>query len=604
MKQRRTNGETLFFLLFFVLLPVPLPGQAAGPIPPAVDRSPVDVALGPGEQWLVAANQTSGSVSLVRVDDGAVLDEVACGDRPAYVAVHPDGKRVLVTNSYGGDLVVLKVVDTKLERVGALGLGFEPHGIAISPEGARAYVALASAGQVAVVDLDQLAVVDRIEVESWPRYLALSPDGKRLGVGCSGSRGIAVVDTATRTMEFFESTSALNIGHLHPSRDGQHVYFPWMVYRSNPITQRNIRLGWVLASRIARVRLDESARREAISLDPPGEAVADPHGIAIDSNEQRMAVSSSGTHELLIYRLPDLPFVSHGGPGDLIDRALLADRNRFYRIHVGGRPMGMRMGQDGRTVYVANYLDNSVQVVDLDERKLVRRMPLGGPELPSLARRGEAIFHDARRSLDQWYSCHSCHYDGGANAVPMDTQNDGSNLTYKTVLPLHHVSETAPWTWHGWQNDLGAAMRKSITSTMLGPPPTDEDVEALVAYLKELVPPRSSYREADGSLTPAAQRGEQVFRGERAGCIDCHSGPHRTDGKIHDIGLSRADDKYQGFNTPSLIGVHRRIRLLHDGRAKSLEEVLTGAHDPADVVGRGGITAEERRDLIEYLKSL
>ena len=51
------------------------------------------------------------------------------------------------------------------------------------------------------------------------------------------------------------------------------MLFPWMVYRNNPITAGNIRLGWVLASRIARVRLDGPARREAMSLDPQGKAI-------------------------------------------------------------------------------------------------------------------------------------------------------------------------------------------------------------------------------------------------------------------------------------------------------------------------------------------
>ena len=78
------------------------------------------------------------------------------------------------------------------------------------------------------------------------------------------------------------------------------------------------------------------------------------------------------------------------------------------------------------------------------------------------------IFYDGRRSLDQWYSCHSCHQDGGTNARPMDTMNDGTEMTLKTVLPLYHVTETFPWTWHGWQTNLTDAMEKSITSTMQG----------------------------------------------------------------------------------------------------------------------------------------
>jgi hypothetical protein len=46
------------------------------------------------------------------------------------------------------------------------------------------------------------------------------------------------------------------------------------------------------------------------------------------------------------------------------------------------------------------------------------------------------------------------------------------------------------------------------------------------------------------------------------------------------------------------------VRLLHDGRASTLEELLTGPHDPAQVTGRGSLAADQVRDLVEYLKTL
>ena len=77
-----------------------------------------------------------------------------------------------------------------------------------------------------------------------------------------------------------------------------------------------------------------------------------------------------------------LPLKDYGG-SDHIDPALLKDQERFHRIELGGRPMGLAIAKDSRTVYVANYLDNSVQVVDLAERKVVRA--LAGRSEPALA---------------------------------------------------------------------------------------------------------------------------------------------------------------------------------------------------------------------------
>jgi DNA-binding beta-propeller fold protein YncE len=569
------------------------------------DRSPVDVVLAPDEKLLLTANQTSHTVSLVRVADGKVLAEVPCGRRPSELALTPDGKRVLVTGTFSGELTVLALDGEKLTPVRSLRLGFEPRGVAVAPDGDVAYVALTTAGAVAVVDLKELKEVARVPVGRWPRYLALSPDGKRMAVGVNGEGGIAVVDTKVRRTLYVEDFTGINLGQMRTSADGKYVYFPWMVYRHNPITTFNIRQGWVLASRIARVRLDGKARREAISLDPQGRAIADPHGLTLSPDEKTLVCAASGTHELLVYRLPGLPFQDYGGPGDHINAALLKDDSRFYRIDLGGRPMAVRFARDGKRVFVANYLLNAVQVVDLASRKVERTLALGGPKEPSLVRRGEEIFYDGRRSLDQWYSCHSCHYEGHTNAVSMDTRNDGRTGNFKTVLSLRNVVHTGPWTWHGWQKSLDAAMEKSLTDTMLSrTTPTKEDGKALIAFLSTLEPPPNPYRLPGGGLSEAARRGKEVFSGEKARCDRCHSGPYLTDGKIHGVGLVSREDVYKGFNTPSLVGVHDRILYLHDGRSKSLEDVLKGPHSPQKVTGRGELTEQELKDVIEYLKSL
>jgi len=575
----------------------------AGASAAGANRSPVDLVLGPDDAWLVTANQTSHTISLVRAEDAQVRDEVPAGEHPTALALAGDGKTLAVSARDSGEVRIFRVDGDKFAAGPTIHVGFHPHGLAFAPGGKRLYVALTAAAQVAVIDLDQSEVVKRIDVGRWPRYLALSPDGKRLAVGVSGDRGVSVVDTAAGEQVFLERFVGLNVGHLVASRDGRYVHFPWIVYRANPIDARNIRLGWVLASRLARLRLDEQSRREAISLDPQGRAVADPFGIDLTSREDYIVVSASGSRELLVYQAEGLPYKDHGGT-DHIPGELLADGDRFWRLELGGRPMGLQIGSDDRTVYVANYLDNSVQRVDLARRRIVQTIPLGGAEEPSLARRGEAIFYDARRSLDQWYSCHSCHYEGGANAVAIDTHNDGSLFTFKTVAPLWNVHETAPWTWHGWQEDLGDAMHKSLTSTMLGNQPSDEDVAALLAYLKTLRPPVNPHRAPDGSLTAAAERGKAVFASAKAGCAQCHNGPHFTDGEIHDVGLGGRSDQYDGYNTPSLVGVYQKVRFLHDGRAKSLEEALTGPHAPQAVAGEGKLTDQELADLIAYLKSL
>ncbi len=70
------------------------------------------------------------------------------------------------------------------------------------------------------------------------------------------------------------------------------------------------------------------------------------------------------------------------------------------------------------------------------------------------------------------------------------------------------------------------------------------------------------------------------------------------------MGLGSEYDVYDGYNTPSLLGVGNRVRYLHHGRADSLDDLLTDLHNPAKVSGTRELTPEERADLIEYLRSL
>ncbi len=567
-------------------------------------RGPIDVALSQDGRYLISVNQLSDSVSLVDVAGRHVIAEQKVGDHPSSLA-KLGNDRVLVSCTRSGTIVDLKFDASGFQLVSEIKVGFEPVGLSVDAQRMRAYVGHGVGSQVAVIDLASGTVIKRIEVGPWPRYLTLSPDGSRLAVGCSGDGKVYVVDTANQEVLYDEPLSGgINLGHMQASRDGKYAYLPWMIYRTNPINVRNIQLGWVLASRIARVRLDGSADREAIALDVPRIAIADPHGLAITDNEHRLVVTASGTHELLVYRLKDLPFEGAGGPGDLIDRRLMNDRDMFYRIELGGRPMGLALANDNRTAYVANYLQDAIQVIDIESKQVAEPISLGAMPARTVAHKGMEIFYDGRRSLDQWYSCHTCHYNGGISSKAMDTENDGSINTFKTVLPLEKLHQTAPWTWHGWQTDKRDAMRRSFTKTMQGPDINDEDVQSILTYLETLDIPPSPYLQADGSLSPAAKRGELVFRSEKAGCANCHSGPLYTDGKIHDVGLGGEKDRYSGYNTPMLTGLYRKVRYLHDGRTKSLEQVLTDYHAPENVTGNGSLTEEQRSDLIEYLKSL
>jgi cytochrome c peroxidase len=164
------------------------------------------------------------------------------------------------------------------------------------------------------------------------------------------------------------------------------------------------------------------------------------------------------------------------------------------------------------------------------------------------------------------------------------------------------VARTGPWTWHGWQKALGAAVEKSYLQTMFGPKPSAEEVRAVVAFLGTLDHPPNPHRLADNQLSPTAKRGEAIFLGA-AKCARCHAPPEYTSEHNYDVKLEADGSPHHRWNPPSLRGLWQRGPYLHDGRAATLEELLQDAHAP-EKLGGSALTSEQRRDLIAFLQSL
>jgi YVTN family beta-propeller protein len=591
-------------LLFFPLLLAcalldDAPGRSAPP--PERDRSPTDLALSADGRFALTANSTADTVSLVDLEAGRVVAETAVGQRPFAVALTPDGKHALVTNFRSDSATLLAVTPASLRVVETIPVGDEPRGVALSPDGKTAFVALSGEHAVAVVDITRKKAIARIPVGTEPWHLALTPDGKTLAVGNARSQNMSLVSVAERKLVRNVRLLGRNVRHVAVSSDGAWAYTPTISEQGRPTTKDNIDNGWVIANRLARVPLKEEGAREAMALDPRGKAVGDVDGVALHPQSEWIAITAGGTGELLLLRHP-LPFIAYGGPTDHMDPALLFDLTRFRRVPLGGRPLGVGFMPDGKRLVIANYLSNSLQVVDAERAALAKTIPLGGPTEPSLARRGEAIFLDATRSFNQWFSCNTCHTEGHTNGGNFDTFNDGSYYTSKKTLSLRGLTERGPWTWHGWRTDLRELIKDSFTKSMQGPEPSEADLDALVAYFKTLEVPPSPYRNPDGSLTAAARRGEALF--EAKGCATCHAPPLYTHPNAFDVGLEEPQDPYKGFKPPSLLNVYSRAPYLHDGSALTLETLLTKRHRPSQLTGKPDLTSEELRELIAFLKSL
>jgi hypothetical protein len=106
----------------------------------------------------------------------------------------------------------------------------------------------------------------------------------------------------------------------------------------------------------------------------------------------------------------------------------------------------------------------------------------------------------------------------------------------------------------------------------------------------------------------AAARGRAVFYGA-AKCASCHVPPLYTDinrGVLHDPAETGMDPAYANrtatkkYRTTPLRGLVHHAPYFHDGSAATLAEVV----DHYQAVLRLKLTAQQKRDLVEFLKSL
>jgi cytochrome c peroxidase len=448
--------------------------------------------------------------------------------------------------------------------------------------------------------------VTRYQAPGIPKTVRVSPDGRWLVACCAAPSAILVYDLQTNSLvserRLFDG--AFNPGVPAITKDSGLVVLPHAVNREFSVTPQMIDIGWVIDNRISKLPLPdgEPSSQKQLGLDIRGNAVGDAYAAAFSPDQSLLVVTAGGTHELLVIEFNSIPWPK-GDPGDFLPAAMQKDKHSYRRIELGGRPHAVEFTGE-RTVVVSNYFSNCLQVVDVDTGEVTKTIPLGGPEQPSLARRGELIFYDADRSMHSWYSCHTCHTDGHTAGQVFDTRNDQSYGTPKLTPSLRGVIETGPWTWHGWQTDLHDAMKRSLSESMATKLPiTDGDAEAMVEYLKTLdhpVNPRAST--TDEALAKRVEAGKKLFNG-KASCTSCHAGPQFNSTETFDGKVEDKKDRDPKYNPPTLRGLVNKRRFLHTGKAKSLEAVLTKYHRPEDLVGET-LTDEERENLIEYLKSL
>lgn len=207
-----------------------------------------------------------------------VVDTVTVGKGPLGIAITPDDKEVYVTN-FGQDATLVpgsvegntvSVINTSNNRVVATVLvGNLPAGIAIRPDGRRAYVTCRRTNEVWIIDTTSHSVVGTIPVQSAPANVVFTPNGQRAYVTNFGSNSVSVIDTARQTAIPVPDGAAIRVG-LVPigitiSPNGKRAYVASAF--SNSVSVIDTTTNTVVET------LDVAAGPRAVAITPDGDHV-------------------------------------------------------------------------------------------------------------------------------------------------------------------------------------------------------------------------------------------------------------------------------------------------------------------------------------------
>jgi len=196
-----------------------------------------------------------------------------------------------------------------------------------------------------------------------------------------------------------------------------------------------------------------------------------------------------------------------------------------------------------------------------------------------------------------------------------DLEPDGFGKDIVDNRLLEDLAGTEPFKWNGGNPDLptecGPRTEKFFFRSQSFNP---NQLTDLVTFVFSLPYRRNRYRLPNGELTPAQERGKAIF--ERTNykdgrtipqanrCAYCHSGPKYTNRQQFDVGTGKSTDRSPLIDVPQLMNVVDSPPYLHDGSARSLEEIWT-VFNPKDTHGvSNDLTKDQLNDLIEYLKTL
>jgi cytochrome c peroxidase len=284
-------------------------------------------------------------------------------------------------------------------------------------------------------------------------------------------------------------------------------------------------------------------------------------------------------------------------------------------------------------------------------------IPADNPMTPDKVALGRQLFFDERLSIDGSRSCYSCHVceHGLTDGLPKAVGADNKPLTRNTPT-LWNIGYHKEFYWDGrsdslekqamaaWKGgNMGVGERTSeivakinalqdyrsqFQKVFQNDATAENMMKAIAAFERTIIggnTPWDRWRAGDQSaLSQSAYRGWNIFQGIK--CNNCHDGILFTDQQYHNIGIgmdqsvvdigryevTKRQEDYGAFKTPTLRDIAKSGPYFHNGSAKTLEEavdVMLAGGKPNEFIDKKNlqpkrVLPEQREDLLNFLRSL
>ncbi len=269
-----------------------------------------------GIEQLYIPNFFGGTVSVVNASTNAITQTITVGSSPYGVAVSPNGSKAYITNGGSNNVSVINTADNTVSAT--VSVGTAPRGVSVSPDGTKVYVTNRTSNTVTVINTADNTINATINVGTDPRAVAVGSDGSKVYVSNFGSNNVMVINTADNSINATVSVGVNPFG-IAVTPDGTKAYVA--NYTSNTVSVINTANNTIITT------VNVGSLPNNVSVSPDGSKVyvannmsntvsvintttntvvstlivsGNPIGISLSSDGSKLYTTGSSTNNLLV----------------------------------------------------------------------------------------------------------------------------------------------------------------------------------------------------------------------------------------------------------------------------------------------------------------